>query len=181
MHDVKVVEKILRFLTKKFNYVVCYIEESNDIDALIVDELQISLIVYEYKFQKFNSEEQALKVTSEGGKGCGSGTYRGRGRRRGRGRVDFNKATVECYRCHQLGQLRYKCPSGNKEVNYAKLDEEEEIILLSYVDLYKARREDAWSLDSGCSNHMCGDRIMFNELDEKFRHFVKWGTTQRWM
>lgn len=94
MQDVKVVEKILRSLTEKFNYVVCSIEESKDIDALIVDELQSSLIVHEQKFQRCNGEEQALNVTSEGGRGRGRGTYRGRGRGRGRGRADFNKATV---------------------------------------------------------------------------------------
>jgi hypothetical protein len=102
MQDVKVVEKILRSLTEKFNYVVCSIEESKHIDALTVDELQSSLIVHEQNFQKRNGEEQALKVTSEGGRGRGRGrgTYKGRGR--GRGQTDFNKATVECYRCHQL-------------------------------------------------------------------------------
>ncbi|KAA8527475.1 hypothetical protein F0562_034810 [Nyssa sinensis] len=129
------------------------------------------------KFQRRNGEEQVLKVTFEGGRGRGRGTYRGRGR--GRGRADFNKATVECYRCHQLGHFRYECPSGNKEANYAELDEEEEMLLMSYVELYKARREDAWFLDSGCSNHMCGDRTMFNELDEKFRHSVKLGNNTK--
>ncbi|GMY19433.1 retrovirus-related Pol polyprotein from transposon TNT 1-94 [Fagus crenata] len=114
MQDVKVVEKILRSLTEKFNYVVCSIEESKDIDALTVDELQSSLIVHEQKFQKHNGEEQALKVTSEGGRGRGRGTYRGRGRGRGKGRANFNKATVECYRCHQLGHFRYECPSEKK-------------------------------------------------------------------
>ena len=57
MQDVKVVEKILRSLTEKFNYVVCSIEESKDIDALTVDELQSSLIVHEQKFQRRNGEE----------------------------------------------------------------------------------------------------------------------------
>ncbi|XP_058103560.1 uncharacterized protein LOC131247144 [Magnolia sinica] len=47
MQDVKVVEKILRSLTEKFNYVVCSIEELKDIDVLTVDELQSSLIVHE--------------------------------------------------------------------------------------------------------------------------------------
>nr|CAN70073.1 hypothetical protein VITISV_011917 [Vitis vinifera] len=83
MQDVKVVDKILRSLTEKFNYVVCSIEESKDIDSFTVDELQSSLI------------KQALKVIFEGGRGRGRGTYRGRGR--GRGRADFNKATVQCY------------------------------------------------------------------------------------
>jgi hypothetical protein len=39
MKDVTIVEKILRTLTEKFNYVVVSIEESKDIDALTVDEL----------------------------------------------------------------------------------------------------------------------------------------------
>ena len=177
MQDVKVVDKILRSLTEKFNYVVCSIEESKDIDSFTVDELQSSLIVHEQKFQRRHGEEQALKVTFEGGRGRGRGTYRGRGR--GRGRADFNKATMECCRCHQLGHFRYECPSRNKETNHAELDEKEEMLLMSYVELYKAKRKDAWFLDLGCSNHMCGDRTMFNELDENFRHSVKLGNNTK--
>ncbi|XP_050877827.1 uncharacterized protein LOC127081631 [Lathyrus oleraceus] len=149
MSDVKVVEKILRSLIEKFNYIVCSIEESKDIDDLSIDD----------------GEEQALKVTYEAGRGCGRVGYRGRGR--GRGRTDFNKATIECYQCHRLGHFRYKCPRNN-EANYAEFDEEAEMLLMSYVDLFEAKRQDAWFLDSGCSNHMCGDRTMFNELDDKF-------------
>ena len=69
MQDVKIVDKILRSLTEKFNYIVCSIEESKDIDALTIDELQSSLIVNEQKFVRHKSEEQALKVTYEGGRG----------------------------------------------------------------------------------------------------------------
>jgi hypothetical protein len=50
MTDVTVVEKILRSLSEKFNYIVCSIEESKDIDQLSIDELQSSLIVHEQKF-----------------------------------------------------------------------------------------------------------------------------------
>ncbi|RVW23197.1 Retrovirus-related Pol polyprotein from transposon TNT 1-94 [Vitis vinifera] len=53
------------------------------------------------------------------------------------------------------------------------------MLLMSYVELYKAKREDAWFLDSGCSNHMCNDQTMFNELDEKFRHSVKLGNNTK--
>ena len=134
-------------------------------------------MTFEEKFQRRNSEEQVVKMTSAGGRGRGRGTYRGRGR--GRGRANFNKATMECYRCQQLGHFRYECPSWNKEANYAKLDEEEEMLLMSYVELYKGKKEDAWFLDSGCSNHMSGDRTMFNELDESFRHSVKLGNNTK--
>ncbi|KAA8522021.1 hypothetical protein F0562_012665 [Nyssa sinensis] len=77
MQDVTVVEKILKSLSEKFNYVVCSIEESKDIDQLSIDELQSSLIVHEPKFQRHTGEEQALKITSED-------TFGARGRGRGR-------------------------------------------------------------------------------------------------
>ena len=53
------------------------------------------------------------------------------------------------------------------------------MLLMSYVELYKGKREDAWFIDSGCSNHMSDDQTMFNELDEKFRHSVKLGNNTK--
>jgi hypothetical protein len=57
MRDVTIVEKILRSLNDKFNYIVCSIEESKDIDILSIDELQSSLVVHEQKFHRHNREE----------------------------------------------------------------------------------------------------------------------------
>ena len=39
MKDVAIVEKILRSLAPKYDYVVCSIEESKDIDTFSLDEL----------------------------------------------------------------------------------------------------------------------------------------------
>ena len=39
MTDVTICEKILRSLTDKFNYIVCLIEESRNLDAITIDEL----------------------------------------------------------------------------------------------------------------------------------------------
>jgi hypothetical protein len=63
MDDVKIVEKILRSLTDNFNYVVCSIEESKDIDCLTVDELQASLQIHERK---------VTETTMDGTGQCGS-------------------------------------------------------------------------------------------------------------
>lgn len=175
MKDVTVIEKILRSLTERFNYIVCSIEESKDIDELSIDELESSLIVHEQKLHRQNGEEQALKVSYEertGGRGRGRDSFRGRGR--GRGRQAFSKATVECYRCHKLGHFQYECPTWDKLANYAELDEQEEMLLMSYVEDI-ARREEIWFLDSGCSNHMCGDKSLFSELNEGFEQVVKLG------
>jgi len=67
----------------------------------------------------------------------------------------------------------------NKEANYVELNNEEEILLMSYVELYENNQEYAWFLDSGCSNHMCGDKAMFCELNEEFRQLVKLGNNTR--
>ena len=59
MDDVAVIENILRSMTPKFDYVVCSIEESNDLDALTIDELQSSLLVREQHMKAHVVEEQA--------------------------------------------------------------------------------------------------------------------------
>lgn len=58
MKDVKIVEKVLRTLSEKFNYIVCSIEESKDIDVLSVDELQSSLVVHEQKFRRNSNGDE---------------------------------------------------------------------------------------------------------------------------
>lgn len=97
-----IVEKDLCSMTPKFNYVVCSIEESNDVTALNVDELQRSLLVHEQRMQVQHSkeEEQALKVfQSARGYGRGKGARTGF---RGLGRGRVNKEFIECFKCHKL-------------------------------------------------------------------------------
>ena len=174
MQDVKVVEKILQSLTEKFNYIVCSIEESKNIDQLSIDELESSLIVHEQKFHRNNGEEQALKITHEnssGARGRGRGGFRGRGR--GRGRQQFDKSTVECYNCHKLGHFQWECPSNEIRADFAET--QEEMLLMACVDVNKDNKEDMWYLDSGCSNHMCGKKEYFLDLNENFRDSVKLG------
>ena len=63
--DVLIVEKILRSLTLNFNFIVCFIEEANDVGLLSIDELQSSLLVHEQKINQQEKEEQTLKALSE--------------------------------------------------------------------------------------------------------------------
>lgn len=58
MDDVKIVEKLLRSLTENFNFLVCSIEESKEIDRITVDELQAPLQIHESKVTEGRSEEQ---------------------------------------------------------------------------------------------------------------------------
>lgn len=98
MPDSKIVEKILRTLTERFTYVVVSIEESKNTNNMSIDELQSSLVVHEQKFRRVSNdnEDQVLKIEDQIGT-----------RGRGRGRTTFNKATVECYKCYNLGHFQY--------------------------------------------------------------------------
>ncbi|KAJ0532224.1 putative RNA-directed DNA polymerase [Helianthus annuus] len=192
MPDVKIVEKILRTLTEKYIFVVVSIEESRDVEKMTIDELHSTLLVHEQKFKRPEKEEdQALKINEEEfsssrGRGRGRSNFRGRGR--GRGRSSFNKDTVECYKCHKLGHFQYECPLW-KESNYAELDNEEEMMLMAIADEEEVKvfmaqtdedkRQQVWFLDSGCSNHMCGNKDKFTNLDLNFSHTVKLGNNNR--
>ena len=201
MTNEKIVEKILRTLTENFNYIVCSIEESKDINCLTVDELQSSLLVHEQKFRKSRGDDQALRIYDErsGGRSRGRNTYRGRGR--GRTPQMYGRDTVECFKCHRLGHYQYECPNQKganyaemhqdemlllthmdlqkRNTNYADLNQDEMMLLMAHVEMQKSDGNDAWFLDSGCSNHMSGEYGMFTNLNETFQHSVKLGNNSR--
>nr|XP_028952624.1 uncharacterized protein LOC114822440 [Malus domestica] len=138
IEDNEVVEKILRSMAPKFDYVVSSIKESNDIEDMSIDELQSSLLVHEQKLNRGGSQEQALKAftftessSSRGGRGRGRGGH-GRGNRdggrfwnkddstssyvskkeddrQGKGKEQFDKSQIECYRCGSYGHYRNEC------------------------------------------------------------------------
>ncbi|GAU29902.1 hypothetical protein TSUD_379930 [Trifolium subterraneum] len=176
MTQVTIVEKILRSLPAKFNFVVCSIEQLNDVTTLSIDELQSSLIVQEQrlKSQQISHEEQALKAANGS---RGSGASRGRGRsssRGGRGRGRVARETIECFKCHKLGHYRNECPEWEGNANYVEFLDEEETLLMARTNADESKHE-TWFLDSGCSNHMVGNKDWLYELDESYRDTVKLG------
>ena len=45
------------------------------------------------------------------------------------------------------------------------MEEEEDLLLMSHMDLHQTRQEEVWFLDSGCSNHMTGNKGWFSNLE----------------
>nr|GEV66031.1 hypothetical protein [Tanacetum cinerariifolium] len=98
-------------------------------------------------------DEQALQVTHQEGRGRGRGFYRGRGRGRGQGRG---------------GHFQWECPKEVKSTAYYT-EAKEEMLLMSLVECKQTTYEHLWFLDSGCSDHMCGNKDMFVDLDSMFK------------
>ncbi|GKA10686.1 retrovirus-related pol polyprotein from transposon TNT 1-94 [Tanacetum coccineum] len=148
MDDVKIVEKILRTLTDKWNFVVCSIEESKDIDEMTVDELQSSLLVHEQKFKRNHDGDdvQALKVT---------------------------KTKMTKYELFSSSRVNKK-ETNYAAIGEAKGGEEsEQLLLMAYTP--EVTKSNVWFLDSGCSNHMSGDPSWFSDLNQNHTTTVKLG------
>jgi len=134
----------------------------------------------------------------------GQQNWRGRGQgegRGGRGRVgQSNNSGVECFKCGKYGHFAKDCYSGvkcyncgkvghfakdcrsesKKETNFLSEDAEEEGILMmsrrSGVELSPSCSDNSvWYLDTGASNHMCGDENLFKELTKVDAGHVSFG------
>ncbi|GAA0148632.1 hypothetical protein LIER_08021 [Lithospermum erythrorhizon] len=176
MTDSKIVQKILRTLTDQYTYVVVSIEESQDIEAMSVDELQNSLTTHEQKFSRNGKEEVDHVLKVEERYGYGGRSSRGRGGSRGRGRSGgrqyTSKAMVQCFKCHKLGHFQYECPKWSNKAHYTEMEDEGDLLLMAQIDEQESKKC-MWFIDSGCSNHMCKDENMFINLDRTFTHSVK--------
>ncbi|KAH7565083.1 hypothetical protein JRO89_XS09G0128800 [Xanthoceras sorbifolium] len=113
MNDVVIIEKILCSLAPKYDYVVGSIEESKDIDALSLDELQSSLLVHEQKMNRSTiTDEQALKA--------------------------FTFIVSKLQRCHKLGHYRSNCyvklPKDKEKWEKSNFAEKKEVetLLMAY-------------------------------------------------
>jgi len=171
MEQSTVVSQFLHSLTPKFNYVVCAIEESNITSVLTIDELHGSLLVHEQRMQGMQVEEHVLKATHED---TSSRITQDERPIRGRGRQPFNKSTIECFKCHKLKHFQYECPDWKKKANYDEIDEEEEILLMAHKE-QQTQEGQRWYFDSGCSNHMIGNKAWFLNLEEEHCKTVKLG------
>ncbi|XP_070019488.1 uncharacterized protein [Nicotiana sylvestris] len=122
IEDVRVVEKILHTLTPKFDFVVCAIEESKDLDYMTVKQLEGSLQAHEAKIKRRQEVtlEQLLKTHASfkdyGGEKIYQGNTRGRGSH-GRGRSNSNNFNNEV-KIHQTFRDRGSGQRGGRGRGY---------------------------------------------------------------
>ena len=65
-----------------------------------------------------------------------------------------------------------------EQANYAEKDDREESAFLVQQELGE-KQKNIWYLDTGASNHMCGYRELFGDLDETKQGLVTFGDTSK--
>ncbi|XP_038994258.1 uncharacterized protein LOC120118218 [Hibiscus syriacus] len=95
-------------------------------------------------------------------------------------RINITNLIEETHALKISTGARYEGKVEVKEAIEEKVGDEndktqEDMLLMAFVDTHTAAERDTWFLDSGCSNHMCGKKDYFMDLDEDFRDTVKLG------
>ncbi|XP_024976289.1 uncharacterized protein LOC112514191 [Cynara cardunculus var. scolymus] len=165
IEDRRVVEKILRSLTRKFEYVVVAIEESKDISIMSLERLLGILQSHELRMKQFDSNpyEQAFQLQSPS-----SSTPQDRNRFQPReSETDFKgkgrgkPSPMQCYHCQKLGHIVKFCKkriAEERENNFVNIEDNEDTMFM-ILNTLELLTEDTWYMDSGCSNHMTGNKF----------------------
>ncbi|CAL8175508.1 unnamed protein product [Prunus armeniaca] len=104
--------------------------------------------------------------------------------KRGRGRSNtwskaHDKSNVPCFKCWKYGHYKNECNSQRFEnkghhAKVAKDDKGNEEICCWLIMLSVTMRKTSgcWILDTGCSNHMCGHKDLFSDLNDLRHNFL---------
>ncbi|KAI0519880.1 hypothetical protein KFK09_007341 [Dendrobium nobile] len=221
VEDKRVIEKILRSLTRKFEATVVAIEEAKNIEQMSIEGLLGSLQSHELRMKQYDSTpheeafqtQVALRGNFKGGFGRGFGRGRGsygtrgrgragrgestqsdggevqggtqgdgegaRGRGHGfRGRGRSNLANIKCHFCKRYGHTYRFCWKRQESeeanaylVQEKEVEKNEDTMFLTHSKEY-GDSGDVWFIDSGCSNHMTGNRRLFVTLDNSIQSEV---------
>ncbi|PNX94022.1 equilibrative nucleoside transporter 3-like protein [Trifolium pratense] len=153
------VEKILRSLSPRFDYVVAAIEEYKDLDSMKVEELQGSLEAHEQRMNQRNSDkskgEIALQAQQSNKDKKGKGKWQGY---KGRGLPEYKWSKDE---------------SSDAEAKMARNDDGEGLVMLLVTTRDDSDCQEKWNLDIRCSTHMTGIKDWFTSLKATQNNNVK--------
>ncbi|XP_049346101.1 uncharacterized protein LOC125810676 [Solanum verrucosum] len=165
MTDVTIVEKILGSMTPKYDYVVCSIEESKDIDELSLDELQSSLLVHEQKMNRKEGvevEEDEKEIEDIEMKATNMA-------------IKISEPIMTTTKAEGEILTNPRLPNEKEEKSNFAENKEGETLLMAVHAGNELEKQLIWYVDTGCSNHMTGSKSSFTVLNENFRSTVSFG------
>uniref|UniRef100_A0A251VEZ8 Putative zinc finger, CCHC-type n=1 Tax=Helianthus annuus TaxID=4232 RepID=A0A251VEZ8_HELAN len=183
----RIVEKILRSMTRNFESVVITIEETKNLEDVTTEELMGILQSHELRMKRYDDTpvEHAFQIQSGG-----QDRFRQnrndmgvKGRDRNKGRYMNN---IRCYNCQKLGHTAKFCRKKEDSVNGDNVlihqeneSEETEDTMFMIFNMEETVNKDCWYLDSGCSNHMTGNKDLFVRMDDSLKKEVRTGDDKR--
>ncbi|KAJ7961274.1 Retrovirus-related Pol polyprotein from transposon TNT 1-94 [Quillaja saponaria] len=187
LEDVRVVEKILRSLQPKFDYIVVAIEESKNLETMSIEKdlrrrkrshlnklsklrfLSKKKIMYKKETKEVvvvvvvvvmvvdeEEEDIILRIITKE-------------------EANNHQEAMEEEEKIMQDQMRRE----NANLLEYKEEVEEPTLLLAFKGDEKEVIKSSWYLDNGASNHMCGDKSKFLEIDEKVSGFVTFGDSSK--
>ncbi|GAB2290802.1 hypothetical protein Dimus_038121 [Dionaea muscipula] len=94
-------------------------------------------------------------------------------------RYKVDKSKIQCYNCQRYGHYANECYRGRNsvsgKVHLADSKEGERALLFACSGDQLTSDQSVWCFDTGASNHMCGIRELFSDLDESVGGVVSFG------
>ncbi|XP_022023741.1 uncharacterized protein LOC110924002 [Helianthus annuus] len=191
LDEQRVVEKILRSLTRNYESVVITIKETKNLAEVSTEELMGILQSHELRLKRYedNPVEHAFQVTNvsqDRSRQSFKNDSTGRGRNKYKGK-NFNMNSIRCFNCHKLGHTAKFCQQKDERERADNalihteddVDEQDDTMFMIF-NMEETVKSDCWYLDSGCSNHMSGNRELFSHLDESLKKEVRTGD-DKWL
>ena len=99
----------------------------------------------------------------------------------------YDKSNVQCHYCKNIRHYAYECRKKQYDMyqqnaNFIKREETESEKKENVFIIFNVQEEsnkDVWYLDSGCSNHMSGNKEIFSSIDESMKFEVRMGNNNK--
>ncbi|KAK2392639.1 putative mitochondrial protein [Trifolium repens] len=200
LEEQETVEKVLRTLTSRFDHIVVTIEETKDLSEVKLEDLQSTLEAHEMKhgekdqgkedeqalyakFKKFQNNKKNWQK-NKNGKDCvedkPESSSGGGGKQKSNSKKK-DKSHIQCFKCSKFGHYASECGNEKKnknqkngeEANLAENKDSDDDVSFMVTLTDETAESMEWYFDTGCSNHMTGNRNILTDFDNCLNTKIK--------